>query len=110
MNKKFDGDWKPTRAVRNWAKRCAEKQYQRKGSRLVKVGGEEAETQSEIEALEQASSLNLSVENLTLSEPVSRTQSFRGLILIGNIEKSRSEANLAQDFQRKVVNWKSKWW
>ena len=102
MNKKFDGDWKPTRAVRNWAKRCAEKQYQRKGSRLVKVGGEEAETQSEIEALEQASSLNLSVENLTLSEPVSRTQSFEKLIHIDNVEKSKSETNLAPGHSKEV--------
>ena len=104
MSKKLDDDWKPTRAVRNWAKRLAEKQYQRKGNRLVKVGRENAEIQSGIRTLEQASSLKLSVENLTLSEPVSRTQSFRGLTPIGNIEKSRSEANLAQDFQRKVVN------
>ena len=97
MNKKFDGDWKPTRAVRNWAKRCAEKQYQRKGSRLVKVGRENAEIQSGIRTLEPASSLKLSVENLNSSEPVSRTQSFQGLIPIGNIEKSRNEANLAPE-------------
>ena len=82
--------------VRNWAKRWAEKQYQTKGSRLVKESREKAETQSEIGTVEQASRLNLSVENLTLSEPVSRTQSFEQLIPIENIRKSKSETNIGQ--------------
>ena len=42
----------------------------------------------------------MSVENLTLSRSVSRTQSFGRLIPIGNIEKSRSEANLAPELSK----------
>ena len=98
MSKKPDRDWKPSRAIKHWAHRYAERQYHRKGSRLVKIDSkEESELQSDLEALDQASSLSISVENLIpLSAPVSRTQSLERVTFIGNKEISKSEENLRQ--------------
>ena len=92
MSKIPDRDWKPTRAIKNWAQRYAEKQYQRKGNRLTKLDRNDDGTQSNIETLAQASSLEVSIDNpFSLSAPVSRTQSLE---IITNINSAKSEENL----------------
>ena len=85
MSKKNDKDWAPTGAVRYWARKYAEKKYQRKGrgGRLQKLTNKtETENQSEVEELAQAHSLSVSIENLNSnSAPISRTTSLEGLII-----------------------------
>ena len=93
MSKIPDRDWKPTRAIKNWAQRYAEKQYQRKGNRLIKLDRNESATQnSDVETLAQTSSLRLNIESpFSLSAPVSRTQSIE---ILTNINHPKSEENL----------------
>ena len=81
MSEGKDRDWLPTQAVKFWTKRYAKKRYQRKAGRLIKIGSDStAENLSELGDLAQASTLCVSLEDLThISAPISRIQSLEDL-------------------------------
>ena len=87
---KRDQDWAPSKAVKKWAKRYAQKQYQRKeGKRLIKIGSKDTGEQREIEPLEGATGSNL--DDLSNSEEIiSRSHSLEVISASSHLEESLS--------------------
>ena len=89
---KRDQDWAPSRAVKNWAKRYAQKQYQRKeGKRLIKLDSKSKGEQGEIEKLEGATGSSVEADDLSISDKlISRTHSLEAISASPYLEETRS--------------------
>ena len=116
MSKNKDNDWVPSTGVKNWARRYAEKRYQRGiRGRLIRENTSSEKTESsDIEKLSCAQGLEIDDEAIfALGPPLSRTHSLEGIgdLFDLNIEKSdrsvyktKSCGNLTQSESAKMTD------
>ena len=89
---KRDQDWAPSKAVKQWAKKYAQRQYQRKeGRRLIKIDRKNSEEHGEVEELEGAVGLTVETDDLSIAaELISRTHSLEEISTTAPLEETRS--------------------